>query len=80
MLVQIGTIKLYSEKTLAEALGSDDSIPLSTSMPESLTLAEIFPVTTKILNGSSIGIDHNVDGRATCSFTVYDAAGGYGFL
>jgi len=76
MLITVGTTKLYTEKTISEAL---DGMDLSESMPESLTLAQIFPVTTKILNGSSIGIDHNVDGRATCSFTVYDAAGSMAF-
>jgi hypothetical protein len=80
MLIKIGTTELYTQTTLAEALGSDDSLPLSESMPESLTLAEIFPITSsKILNGSGINIEHNVDGRATSSFTVYDEAGAFAF-
>jgi hypothetical protein len=79
MLITVGTTKLYTETTLAEALGSDDSILISESMPESLTLAQIFQVTSKILNGSSINIEHNVDGRATCSFTVRDDAGAMAF-
>ncbi|MCK9570403.1 hypothetical protein M0R72_15760 [Candidatus Pacearchaeota archaeon] len=79
MLISIGTTKLYTEKTLAEALGSDDSTPLSTSMPDSLTLAEIFSVNSLILNESGIQIEHNVDGRATSSFTAYDSAGSLTF-
>jgi len=79
MLVKIGTTELYTQTTLAEALGSDDSTPLSESMPESMTLAEIFPVESKLLNESGINIEHFVDGRATCGFTVLDEAGTMAF-
>jgi len=79
MIVSIGTTDLYSQTTLAEALGSDDSILLSASMPESLTLADIFPVESLILNESGINIENNVDGRATCSLTARDDAGAMAF-
>jgi hypothetical protein len=76
MLISIGGIRLYTEKTVAEALGSDDSIALSTSMPESLTLAEIFPISAPLwLNDPGVSIDHYVDGRASASFAVRDDAG-----
>ncbi|MCK9569636.1 hypothetical protein M0R72_11905 [Candidatus Pacearchaeota archaeon] len=76
MLVKIGANELYTQTTLAEAL---DGFSLSESMPESLTLAQIFPINSKILNDSSINIEHNVDGRATCSFSVKDEAGTLAF-
>jgi len=75
MLVQIGTTKLYSEKTLAEAL---DSVILSDL--DALTLAEIFPTSAPLwLNDPGVGIEHNVDGRATASLAVKDAAGTMAF-
>ena len=76
MLITIGTTKLYTETTIAEALGSDDSTPLSTSMPESLTLEEIFPTTApQWQNDPGVNIEHNVDGRATASLKIFDTVG-----
>lgn len=71
MLIAVGTTTLYSENTLAEAL---DGVILSDL--DSLTLAEIFPVSDPIwLNDPGVSIEHNVDGRATASLTVRDDAG-----
>ena len=71
MLISVGTTKLYSEETLAEAL---DGVVLSDL--DSLTLAEIFPVSSPIwLNDPGVSIEHNVDGRATASLTIRDDSG-----
>lgn len=76
MLITVGNTKLYDEDTLSEVLGSDDSIPLSTSLPETSALAEIFTVSNKKwLNDPGINIEHYVDGRATASFMALDASG-----
>jgi hypothetical protein len=76
MLITIGTTKLYTDPAISTVLGSDDSILLSESMPESSTLAEIFATSNNIwLNDPGVNIEHNVDGRATANFAVKDDAG-----
>ena len=45
MLIRIGTTELYAQTTLEDAL---DGFALSESMPESLTLTEIFPTSATI--------------------------------
>jgi hypothetical protein len=76
LLIQIGTTKFYSEDTLAAVLGSDDSIPLSESMPESLTLAEVFSVLAiGTVKRGSLAIHHTIEEASTAEFVVKDALG-----
>lgn len=74
-LIQVGPDKLYDSTTIEGALGGH---PLSEF--DSITLAEIFPISRKWLIENGIQIDHRVDGRATASFVVWDSLGEYNFF
>ena len=73
-LIQIGLTRLYGG-----ALNSEYDLYTNAAL-DAMTAEEMAGIKDyRILVGESLAIDHNTDGRSTCSFVVRDDAGTYAF-
>ena len=71
VLISVGTTDIYSSPVFAND---------ATVWPDDATLLDDWAEIGQLwLNDAGLAMDHYTDGRATASFTVYDAAGAYTF-